>query len=139
MPLLITGRNKRSMKIFKEYKTRVPFPPYGYRIYLVLSSDIRQSAKLLKKRHDIDISDDMMSPQMGAFNTYKDGKNFSVVVLPIDATVREIVHECHHAVRRMFKFLHATEEDELFAYTLDYLVGEVYDFQRLTTKRKKRA
>ncbi len=110
----------------KEFKTFVPFPPYNYRIYVIFTDSLEQSANklssqgLLTKSHGI--SDDGTTD---GFSVRMPNQSYSFVILRYHATINQVVHECYHAVSNMFRWIGATHEEEVFAYHMGYLVQEV--------------
>ena len=127
MPLKPTGRNK-------EFKTFIPFLPYSYRIYVIFTDSLVESANalfekgLLTKNHGIDDTTDGFSVRMP-------NQSYSFVVLKYNASINQIVHECYHAVCNMFRWVSAEHEEELFAYHMGYLVREVCRDQEKVQKK----
>jgi hypothetical protein len=110
----------------KESVKKVSFPIYYYTIFIVKTNDIVGSrikrdnvlGSFKVKRED---------KYVGGMHSSKDGEpNSYLFINAPDAN--GIVHECYHAVSRMFCYIGAEFEEEVFAYTLGYLVEKVTDF-----------
>jgi len=105
----------------KETKTFVPFPPYNYRIYVIFTDNLTESAEnlakqgKLNKNHGIDDTTD-------GFHVRMPNQSYSFIVLKYNANINHIVHESYHAVSTMFDWISARHEEEIFAYHLGYLV-----------------
>jgi hypothetical protein len=113
-------------KKFKERKTDFIFPPYnGYEIRIIVSNDIFKSAEKIFKKYKIKHN----SSNFGGLHIWiNQNPPISYIILPEKVSVGTTVHECWHAVRKMFDWIGSDYEDEIVAYTLDYLVQETFDF-----------
>lgn len=126
MRLKTTGKSK-------EIRTMIPFPPYKYRVYVIFTDSLEGTAEnlvnegKLSKNHDIDDT-------CGAFHVRMPNQPNSYIVLRYDARVGHIVHESYHCICTMFKWVGAEQEEELFAYHLDYLVDEIIKDQEKVKK-----
>jgi hypothetical protein len=108
----------------------VHFPMYSnYKVNVILSNSVKESALRLNKTHGMEVSLESISGQIGAMNVYKEGEQNSILILPLDATVGEIAHESFHAIRRLFRFISAGDDEELLAYHIDYLVQTIWNFK----------
>ena len=108
-----------------EFKTFIPIPIYSYRIYVIFTDSLEETANKLKKKGLLARSFDANEQETGAFHIKFSNESFSYLIFKINADSNQISHECYHAVSTMFKWIEANHEEELFAYHLGYLVGEV--------------
>lgn len=110
------------MKI-KEKNSIIYFPMYGYKINVVITSDILYSRN---KRH-VEIGEifkDKHSPL--GLHSYHPEYGVSFLFLNPDTGIGTVAHECNHAVYRMFRWIGAEDVDEeIVSYTLGYIVQEV--------------
>ena len=118
----------------KEVKTFIPFPLYAYRVYVIFTDSLTESADSLVKQgrlkspHGIDDTTD-------GFHVRMPNQSYSFIVLKYGATLNHIVHECYHAVSTMFDWISARHEEEIFAYHLAYIVQLVATDQKKAQKK----
>jgi hypothetical protein len=74
----------------------------------------------------------------GAAHIYEIGFE-SWIILPEDASISTIVHECWHCVHRIMKKIGAELENEVVAYTLGWLTEVATDFLYSTPGYQKKA
>lgn len=101
--------------------TSVRFPVFnGYTIRVILSRNVPRTAGRLGAGtgHCIAcfIRDDVESNRR------------AWLVLPVEPDAGTVAHEAAHAVRELFRFTGVRNDDETFAYHLDFLVGRVHKF-----------
>ena len=107
-----------------EIKTIIPFPVYNYRIYviftdnLIITADNLVKQGKLKSPHNIDDTTDGFCVRMP-------NQSYCFLVLKTTAPINHITHESYHAVSNMFNWIGAAREEEIFAYTMGYVVGLV--------------
>lgn len=63
----------------------------------------------------------------------------SWIILPEDASISTVVHECWHCVYRIMKKIGAEIENEVVAYTLGWLTEEATEFLYSTEAYQKKA
>ena len=98
-------------------RTRIKFPVFnGYEIRVIQARDVEATARRLG-------CDD--GPAIAFYLAYEKG---GYLVLPKDADAGTVAHECSHAIRELFRCVGANQDEEAFAYHLDYLVGRVHKF-----------
>jgi len=130
---------KKTEKTIFEATEKVEFPQYcgGINVYLVFSEDIETSAETILPMHNMKIPKEFPK-YSAAFTSYADSA-FDVVIMygpEIDPGI--IAHESYHAIKWLFRRIGATEEDEeVFAYHLDYLVLKTNDFLKDIIKQQK--
>lgn len=112
------------MKKHIEHKTFIPIPIYNYRIYVVVTNDVSRSLTKWYSKIGQENTDDTGA----AFHLYLHGTPECTLILPRRADIGTVVHECWHAVHRMFKWVDIPVENETVAYTLGYVCGEVGRF-----------
>lgn len=103
-------------------RTVVRFPVFsGYEVRVILSANPVRTAARLGAGSDYCVA---------CFIPADPGAPFPVayLILPLAPDEGTIAHECAHAVRAIFKRAGVRNDDEAFAYHLDYLVGRVHKF-----------
>lgn len=114
----------------KEFKTVIPFPVFQYRIYVIFTDSLIESADnlvkqgKLKSSHGIDDTTD-------GFHVRMPNQSYSFIVLRHGAPVNHIVHETYHSISTMMDWIGATREEEIMSYFLGYTV------QLIVTDQKK--
>jgi hypothetical protein len=104
----------------KNRRAVVRFPVFNdYRVHVILSRDVRRTARRLG-------ADD--GPCLAFF--LPGGKQGHLVLGPNALDPGTISHESSHAVRELLRFHGAKNDEETFAYHLDYLVGRIHKFLR---------
>ena len=61
-------------------------------------------------------------------------QSYCYIVLKYNATPSHITHEAYHCVVNLFKWISASQEEELFAYHLGYVVGLIHKDQEKAKK-----
>jgi hypothetical protein len=113
----------------KEVKTFIPFPLYAYRVYVIFTDSLTESADSLVKQgrlkspHGIDDTTD-------GFHVRMPNQSYSFIVLKYGATLNHIVHETYHSISTMFDWISARHEEEIFAYHLAYTVQVIANEQK---------
>lgn len=101
-------------------RTSVRFPVFnGYEVRVILSRDVQRTGRGLK----VDLTG-----CAAAWVRIGDFPRRGWLVLAPDVDAGTIAHEASHAVRSMLAYVGAKNEDEVFAYHLDYLVGRIHRF-----------
>ena len=118
-----------------ESKTFIPIPLYDYRIYVIFTQNLDETVKDLKNKGLLAKDQDISSKSTGAFQIRFKNESFCYLIFKDHANSNQITHECYHAVCTMFKWISAAHEEELFAYTLGYVVHEVIKDQRKAIKK----
>lgn len=118
-----------------EFKTFITIPIYQYRIFVIFTSDLDETVKNLKNKGLMRKESNINDRNTGAFHLRFDDENFSYLIFKMNADSIQVTHECYHAVSTMFKWIGATYEEELFAYHLGYLAGEVTAIQSKAIKK----
>ena len=120
--------------MMSEYKTTIPFPCYGYRIYVIFTDNLIETAnnlvkkKVMKSAHWVDDTTD-------GFTTKGDKQSHTFVVLRKNTPLNNLVHETYHAVSNMFSWIGAEHEPEVFAYSLAYVVDIILNEQKKLLKK----
>lgn len=117
-----------------EFLTVAPFPCFNYRVYILFTDSVEATADslaeqgILQPNHDIDDT-------THAFTVRMPNQSFTVLVYPYNVDICDLTHEAYHAVCCMFKWIGASQEEELFAYTLGYLCKLVDDDRQAMSKK----
>jgi hypothetical protein len=121
----------------KYYSIEVKFPMYDISIFVYFCENIRESMDKICDKHGFAESSHKIKESMYACHLFNSDKKDSIIFLPIDTGLGTAVHESYHAVCRLFKYIDAEHEEEIFAYHLDYLVSEITKLQNKITEKKK--
>jgi hypothetical protein len=117
----------------RDKKKTVDMGPMHYRVHLVMTDDV------LKARRKIDsLVGEYDGEPVLAMHSYDDeDMEQSWIILPHRANPGLIAHEVFHAVMRIFRCMNAEMEEEVFAYTLQFLVKEVIKLQFTSSRGEK--
>jgi hypothetical protein len=98
-------------------RTRViTFPMYsGYEVRITFAPDIR--AVVLERYPDEAKGVGKRAEAL----TVIDKSGFSHIIMCPDSEASVLVHECCHAAHALHKWIGAAQEDEIFAYTVEYM------------------
>jgi hypothetical protein len=113
------------MTKFRERCHELNFEAFDYRVRIIFTSNVvgsRTKRDSLLGRYD--------GASALAMHDYVPDKAQSYLFLPLDAAASTIAHECWHVVRRMLALCGAGLDNEVVAYHLGHLVGEVHKFQK---------
>ena len=101
--------------------TDVVFPVFnGYKVRVILARNVRATGRRLGTD---------LTGAVAAFVSAPARPKLAWLVLPQDADAATIAHEASHAVRELLRVHGARNDNETFAYHLDYLVGRIHKFQ----------
>jgi hypothetical protein len=116
---------------------KVEFQVFDYLVQIVITNDIIRSRN--SRSHMIG-NDYTGTVHVGGLHSYNDSRKDSYLFVNPDADANTIAHECFHAVHRMFEYLGAEIEEEITAYYLGFLVGEVTKLvnEKPALKRQKK-
>lgn len=107
-----TNRNKR---------TTIKFPVFNdYEVRVIITNDIIATGRRLR----VDLS------QAEAAYVNPKGQHHGWLILKPGAHESLVAHESAHAVRALLERVGATLDDEVFAYHIGYLAGQIHDFLR---------
>ena len=113
----------------KVLKKTVKFPVFSnYRINIIAATDIKKYMSENSEFCDVCMSDDDSNTEAITLHSHETGA--SAIVVPLSASVNTIAHECYHAVRKMLEMHDVELGNEVVAYHLGYLVGEVFSLVR---------
>ena len=102
-------------------RTSVTFPVFsGYKVSVIHARNIENTGRRLR----VD-----MAGCAAAYVSDPDVKG-GVIVLGPDADEATVAHEASHAIRAMLAWAGARNDNETFAYHLDFLVGRIHKFLR---------
>lgn len=107
-----------AVKLIESKPYLIEFPVWTYLIHVTFTND--PSASALKRDPRFGSSD-----HCAALTCSVKSQPVTHIYVKRTAPIPTIVHECWHAIRRMFVYCGADLEDECVAYHLDHLVGEI--------------
>lgn len=116
-------------KPYFEYKKRFIIKPFPYTVFLVISSDVMESRNKYKK-------------QLGEYNGVTaeglhvcfENLPVSYIFLKYDTDIEVVVHEAFHCIWQIMDYVGAKLEEEVTAYHLGALVGDVCSFLAKTER-----
>lgn len=112
-----------------EHTRNISFPVWRTYIKICFTPDVNASIKWRDNSYT--------HTDTEAMCMYSDSAS-CCLVLAMDAPPAIIAHECWHAIRKMLANQGAELENEVIAYHLGYLVGEVHKFQASVRPRRSR-
>lgn len=99
-------------------KITIKFPIYDYYFYVFIAPDFNA----VKPKY---IYFDLPKYGVGCSVGNKNENRAAIFLKPY-YSIGTIVHECVHSIKRMFEYIGAENVDEeIYAYSLEYLVSEV--------------
>lgn len=118
------------MKTSTARRWKIHNPVYGYTLYLVLGGSEEQYHDYIRPRLD-SIADGLSSKGSGSFGvcSYRDDLKHVAIWFPKRPSAAVIAHESLHSICHVMQFLGmermTTENDEAYAYLLDWTVAEI--------------
>jgi len=113
----------------------LPFPIFGYKVTVVIAEDLKSAAYYIADR------DYLKDPHPGdgceAFTISQPDGGYSIIYLKPNAGMGTIAHESYHAVCAMMEMIGASEEHEVVAYHLGFLVEAIVAFNLKVAGRFK--
>lgn len=106
-----------------ERQKKIYLPVFGYTVSVVVTDDLQRSRT---KRNSVIGHSYTVAPTLRALHSFNNDKAKSWLFFQSAPSAGTISHECSHAVHRMFNWIGAENEIELFAYHLGYLVDECF-------------
>lgn len=115
----------------KERIGKVEFIVFDYLVQIVVTDDIVQSRN--NRSHMIGHRLKEKGVTLG-LHSYNEEHSNCYLFFTENADANVIAHECFHAIHRMFEWIEAKIEEEITAYHLGYLIGEVTKFVKKSKK-----
>lgn len=101
-------------------RTKISFPVFnGYEVRVIQARNVASTAHRLRE--------DLSNAEAG-FITKDDRPGVGWLVLGPEPCPGTIAHEASHVVRALFAFAGVGNDEEAFAYHLDFLVGRIHKF-----------
>lgn len=99
-------------------RTIIHFPVFGAEVRVIFAKNVYATGKRIHAKAD---------PADIALTFCDTAKPDRVhIVFPLDPDEGVIAHESVHAIKYLFSLHGVTGNEELFAYHLDYLVGQIH-------------
>jgi hypothetical protein len=103
--------------------TVVRFPVFnGYEVRIILAKAIARTASRLGA--------DLSGAVAGYIYPTPERPKVAWIVFGLDPDEATVAHEASHAVRALLQYVGAKNDNETFAYHLDYLVGKIHKFMK---------
>lgn len=111
--------------MMRNKSTTVRFPVFnGYEVRVIFARDIPRTAKHLGA--------DLSNSVAGFIYPGPERPKRSWVVFGLEPDEATVAHEASHAIRAMLAYVGAKNDNETFAYHLDYLVGRIHKYRKRT-------
>ena len=111
------------MRKFKERIKKIIIKPFPQELTVVVTNDIRASAKKRSKTHNIKVTEIAY-----AYTWLGTDCTEMLMVLPDKARLSVIVHECVHVISHTMKQNDVSFDDENWAYHIDELFEQIATF-----------
>lgn len=122
----------------REYRYIIDLPIYNFKINVIFTNNLFDTAVKLEETDKLTFKpEDLPDDCTGAFHVKLPNRPYSFIILKNNGSCSEMVHECYHATCNLFKFIGAEYEEELFAYNLDFIVGEICGFNDKVIRRER--
>lgn len=112
---------------FIQKKKTIDLEPFPYCLHLIVTNDVPQ-AELLYRRSNGDPSPVTAGANTGALTLTSRDLQKLTVVMPFKCDIGVIAHEICHVVNKLFQFVGAKYEAEVWAYYQGWLVRETAKF-----------
>lgn len=110
---------------FIQHESSIKVNNLGYVIHFIFTNNIQ---KAWLSRFNTDTKGAKMLADAAGLHTAKDSHSY--VILPWDVGVKDMVHECWHAVHAMLDWAGIPlDNNELVAYTLGFVISEAQSAQ----------
>ena len=101
--------------------TDVTFPVFnGYQVRVIFARNVQRTAKRLGA--------DLTGAVAGYVYPGPERPKLAWIVFPVQPDEATVAHEASHAIRVLLNYVGARNDNETFAYHLDYLVGRIHRF-----------
>lgn len=132
----MAGKSKAPVE-FSDREKIVRVDPFGYRLHIVVTNDIRASFEKRRRKVRTRVE---ISPKAMAFTVTNRNTMDVYVFYPENAGVGTTVHEIVHVVTFVMKQAGAEFEEEVWAYHIDHLtqVASEFIWKPYTFEVKKR-
>jgi hypothetical protein len=108
----------------------IDIKPFPYELRLIVTNNIKE-AEVRYRRSRKDHSEPVADGNTGAITLTSHDLRSIVIIMPFKCDIGYIAHEVCHAVNRLFQFVGAKYESEIWAYYHGWFVREaavfVYD------------
>lgn len=112
--------------IEKEFK--IEFPIFSYNFNIVHTTDIAKSRS--KRDNILGSCTEALDHYVDGLHSYHDQEPDCHIFLTKDTSEGVVAHEVFHAIWRMFKYLGAKMENEVFAYHLSYTLDKINEWKK---------
>ncbi len=113
-----------------EKETTIYLPIFNYHIDVVYTDNISESREA--RNHLIGAQDEVLHRYVDGLHSYNKQEPKGFIFFTEKSSVGVIAHEVFHAIWRMFKYIGAKHENEVFAYHLSWILDRVLEFKKET-------
>ncbi len=111
-----------------EFELNIELPIFNYQIDVVYTDNISESRQA--RNYLIGAPDSELSKLVDGLHSYNELTPRGVIFFTKETTIGVIAHEIFHAIWRMFKYIGAKNENEVFAYHLSWILDRVLEFKK---------
>lgn len=110
-----------------DHTIKIKMGYFPYTVYVTFCEDeVKECSKRIIKRFKLD----MKSCEKGLLGASISYGNRGFLIIPIDEGPETIVHEAYHAIDNMRRYMGAGFEDEMMAYSIEYVFKKANDFRQ---------
>ena len=122
---------------FKEYKKLLKLPVFDYKFLIVYTNDFDKSINSPQRIRLMRLKEpyECLDKSFQAIHFAVASTALSVIFVPLDADINQVSHEAYHAISRLMRFIGAKPEEEIVAYHLDWLIGEMCKIAKKADKK----
>lgn len=124
---------------FRERQKVIDLRPFPYDLRLIVSNDIVQSEKNFRRKHGDLCSKVTADDGTGAVTLTAVNLRSLTVVMPYQCDIGYIAHEICHVVNKLFQFVGAKYEAEVWAYYQGWLTREAARFVYTETAKYEKS
>lgn len=117
---------------FKEHHYSIDFPVFGYRVFIIYTSSVKESRE--KISHKVGVYDSSIDAD--GLHSFNPKVPDSFIFFSPKSTIGTIAHEVSHAIWQMFNYYGMDFENEILAYHLGYMVDKILFFKNEIDKKK---
>ena len=115
-----------TVTVLTEREKVLKLPAFGYTFRIVLTTSFKGSILKREKLLGNQAGDWDGDCRALCWNVHN--RAVTVIFLPFESDVNNIAHESYHGIRNLMKWVSAKDDEEVMAYHIDWLVGEISKF-----------
>lgn len=124
---------------FRERKKSIDLQPFPYNLHLIISNDIVKSETSYRRKNGDLCSKTVADGGTGAVTLTSPDLRSLTIIMPYRCDIGYIAHEVCHVVNKMFQFVGAKYESEVWAYYQGWLTREAAKFNYSETEKYEKS